>query len=103
MPQTLITDSNPGVARWSNLIDFVVARAYTNLTIGAGNDEVQLSANGLMNQPVLITLQGAAPDATLTSVVYEWLAVPGDTVKIKGNANATADVLMTVIIFGPLT
>jgi hypothetical protein len=103
MPQALITDSDPGVARWSNFIDSVVARTYTGITIPAGSDETNLAASGLLNQPVLITLQGAAPDATLTSVVYEWVAFPGDIVKIKGNANATADVLMTVIIFQPLT
>jgi hypothetical protein len=102
MPQTLITDSNPGTASWSNFIDVVAIRSYTNITIVAGNDETNLAASGLFGRPVLITLQGSAPDATLTSIVYEWINTPGDIVKITGNANATADVVMTVIIFDSL-
>lgn len=102
MPQTLITDSNPGEAKWSNFIDVVATRSFTNITIPAGSNETNVAASGLFGVPVLITLQGAAPDATLTSVVYEWIDTPGDIVKITGNANATADVVMTVIIFEPL-
>ncbi len=102
MPQTLITDGNPGTASWSNFVDVVATRSYTTTTITAGNDEVQLAASGLFGKPVLITLQGSTADATLTSVVYEWIDTPGDIVKITGNANATADVVMTVIIFEPL-
>ena len=102
MPQTLITDSNPGEAQWSNFIDVVAIRSYTNITIVAGNDETNLPASGLFGRPVLITLQGAAPDATLTSIVYEWINTPGDIVKITGNEIATADVVMTVIIFDAL-
>ena len=110
MPRLLIRTNDPpgdpGTASWSTLGVFAVAtRSFTDLAIPGGGttNQMQLAASGLFGAAVLITLQGSTPDATLTSVVYEWISSPGDIIVITGNANATNEVKMTVIIFEPLS
>lgn len=102
MARILATDSVPGEAGWSAPFDFGIAQVVTNVRIPAGAPGfVTLNFTGVEGNPVLLTFEGNAPDATLTAVSYEW-NIGLSELDIRGNALGTADVFLTVVVLAPL-
>ena len=100
--RVLVTNEVPGTAGWSVPFAFGIAQVVTNVRIPAGAPGfVTLNFTGLEGNPVLLTFEGNAPDATLTAVSYEW-NIGLSELDIRGNALGTADVFLTVVVLSPL-
>lgn len=94
MPFLLSADANPGTATWST---GVVSDTAT-IALGANTTGPIAVGAAFDGVPVLVTTQGAAPDATATVFSASWDGAGNLT--ITANANATAATTVAYAVLG---